>query len=60
MTYEAFDQWDEGVNIGFGDGRVEFVADEGRFKKLLAEAMEKGTVTDTTTQPGTRANQTNP
>lgn len=51
VLYEAFDQWGEGIYVGFGDAHVELVADEARFKKLLAEAMEKGTLTGTTTQP---------
>lgn len=45
VLYEAFDKWDEGVYVSFGDAHVEWVADEARFKKLLAEALEKGTRT---------------
>ena len=36
MVYEAYDQWGDGICVGFVDGHVEFVADEARFKKLLA------------------------
>jgi prepilin-type processing-associated H-X9-DG protein len=38
MVYEKFDHFDSGVNVGFGDGHVEFIADEQEVNKLLESA----------------------
>ena len=39
VLYEAYDQWGEGINIGFLDGHVTFTNDEAWFKQLLAETQ---------------------
>jgi prepilin-type processing-associated H-X9-DG protein len=39
LLYEAYDKWDGGINVGFADAHVEWVVDEGYFKKLLQEAQ---------------------
>ncbi len=38
LVYEAHDAWKGGINVGFADGHVELVRDEGRFKELLAKS----------------------
>ena len=35
ILYEAHERWGEGINVGFADGHVQFIADQARFKKLL-------------------------
>ena len=35
VLYEAHEKWGEGINVGFADGHVEFVADQAKFKELL-------------------------
>jgi len=37
VIYEAYDNWGEGINVGFGDGHVEWVKDEAKFRKQLEE-----------------------
>lgn len=37
VLYEAYDPWGEGINVGFGDGRVLFVRDEAEFLKQLGK-----------------------
>ena len=41
VIYEAYDKWGEGINVGYGDGRVEFVADEAEFIKQLEASMKR-------------------
>ena len=36
LVYEAYDEWGDGINVGFADGHVEFIKDEERFKEFLA------------------------
>jgi len=40
LMYEAYEEWGEGINVGFADGHVEFIADEERFKRHLKRAKE--------------------
>ena len=40
VMYEAYEEWPEGVNACFLDGRVEFIEDQERFEELLAESRE--------------------
>jgi|GEM_PF-1247998 len=35
VLYEACDEWNVGINVGFADGHVEFIRKESDFKKLL-------------------------
>ncbi len=35
ILYEAYDQWQEGINVGYANGQVYFLKDESEFKKLL-------------------------
>ncbi len=35
VLYEAFDDWKDGIDVGFADGHVEFMADKAEFDKLL-------------------------
>ena len=39
LMYEAHDTWGPVINVLFTDGHVQFITDEARFKKLLAEAQ---------------------
>ncbi len=39
ILYEAYDKWSDGINTVFADSHVEFMADEAKFKKLLAETQ---------------------
>jgi prepilin-type processing-associated H-X9-DG protein len=41
MVYEAFDRWDDGINVGFGDGHVEFIHDQAQFLKMLTDSGGK-------------------
>lgn len=38
MVYEKFGHFESGINVGFGDGHVEFITDEQEFNKLLQSA----------------------
>jgi prepilin-type processing-associated H-X9-DG protein len=38
IVYEKFDHFGSGVNVGFGDGHVDFIAGEPEFNKLLESA----------------------
>lgn len=38
VIYEKYDQWKGGINVGFGDGHVEFVKDEAQFLQQLASS----------------------
>jgi prepilin-type processing-associated H-X9-DG protein len=43
LVYDAYDKWPvihgvSGINAGFADGHVEFIADEAKFKTQLAES----------------------
>ncbi len=38
VLYEKFDRWPGGINVGFADGHVEWIADEAKFKELLANS----------------------
>lgn len=35
MIYEAYEDWGEGINVGFADGHVEFMTDEAEFLRRL-------------------------
>jgi prepilin-type processing-associated H-X9-DG protein len=35
ILYEAFDEWGEGINVGFADGHVELIRDSSEFNKIL-------------------------
>lgn len=37
VIYENCEQWGEGINVGFGDGHVEFIREEAEFLKRLAQ-----------------------
>jgi hypothetical protein len=37
LVHEAYDQWPGGVQVGFVDGRVEYVQDEAVLKQLVEE-----------------------
>ena len=41
VIYEKFDQWGEGISVGFADAHVEFIADRARFDKLLAGTIAR-------------------
>jgi prepilin-type processing-associated H-X9-DG protein len=42
MIYEAYDTWKDGINVGYTDGHVEWIADEALFlKELKASGAEK-------------------
>jgi prepilin-type processing-associated H-X9-DG protein len=41
VIYESFDDFpEEGINVGFGDGHVEFVTSEDSFNQMLKDAKE--------------------
>lgn len=40
MIYENHTTWDNGVNVAFADGHVEWVADEKKFKQLLEDTKK--------------------
>lgn len=35
VLYDAYDVWEDGINVGFANYRVEFIKDESEFQKLL-------------------------
>lgn len=35
VLYEAYERWENGINVGFGNYRVQFIEDETEFQKLL-------------------------
>jgi outer membrane lipoprotein-sorting protein len=37
VLYDAYEVWQSGVNVGFTNGRVEFISSESDFQKLLKE-----------------------
>lgn len=37
VIYESYQAWGEGINVGFADGHVEFIAKEADFLKLLSQ-----------------------
>lgn len=37
MIYENHTTWDDGINVAFADGHVEWVSDEKQFKSMLKE-----------------------
>ena len=37
MVYEVYDEWKDGINVGFVDGQIQFMQDEEQFKKLLRQ-----------------------
>ncbi|HML75790.1 MAG TPA: hypothetical protein PKB02_14975 [Anaerohalosphaeraceae bacterium] len=37
VIYESYQTWGEGINVGFADGHVEFIAQEADFLKLLSQ-----------------------
>lgn len=39
VIYEHYEQWGEGINVGFGDGHVEFMKDEAEFLKRLGSSQ---------------------
>jgi prepilin-type processing-associated H-X9-DG protein len=41
VLYEAYDDWDGGIGVGYADGHVEFVQNQAEFKKQLAAQGEK-------------------
>ena len=40
MVYEAYEEWGDGIAVGFTNGEVGFITHEDDFKKLLAEAEQ--------------------
>jgi prepilin-type processing-associated H-X9-DG protein len=44
VFYERYDEWGDGINVGFLDGHVIFVGDQVEFEKMLARtrAMDPG------------------
>lgn len=40
VIYEKHDRWGEGINVGFLDGSVQWMADQARFRKLLKDARD--------------------
>lgn len=44
VIYERYDEWGEGINVGFLDGHATFVSDPAEFEKMLARtrAMDPG------------------
>jgi prepilin-type processing-associated H-X9-DG protein len=41
VIYESFDDFpEEGINVGFGDGHVEFVTSEDSFNQMLKDAKD--------------------
>lgn len=51
VVYEAHERFGEGVNVGFADGHVQWIADEARFKALLKKSESAGTTSRPATQP---------
>ena len=37
VLYETYEDWQDGINVGFSNGHVLFVASEEDFKKMLPE-----------------------
>ena len=37
MIYEVYEEWGEGINVGFVDGRIRVEGREEEFKKLLRQ-----------------------
>jgi hypothetical protein len=37
VIYEVFEEWNEGVHVGFADGRVRFIKGPDRLRQLLRE-----------------------
>ena len=40
MVYEVYEEWGEGINVGFVDGKGWLMKDEEQFKKLLAQPRQ--------------------
>jgi len=40
VLYEAYDEWKEGINVGYAGCRVQFVRDESDFEKQLRESSQ--------------------
>lgn len=40
MIYENHSTWDDGINVAFADGHVEWFSDEKQFKSMLAETKK--------------------
>lgn len=40
VLYEAFNQFGDGVSVGFADGHVEWISDESHFQELLKAAQD--------------------
>jgi prepilin-type processing-associated H-X9-DG protein len=41
VIYESHKEFGDGVNVGFADGHVEFVADKKRFDEMLAKTAQQ-------------------
>lgn len=46
LIHEAYDEWKEGIVVGFVDTHVKLIRDEAQFKKLLARTKEIRTPKD--------------
>jgi prepilin-type processing-associated H-X9-DG protein len=53
VLYEAHERFGEGVNVGFADGHVGWIADQARFQALLSASKSN----EATSQPTTAPNQ---
>jgi prepilin-type processing-associated H-X9-DG protein len=44
FLYERYDEWGDGINVGFLDGHVTFIRDQAEFEQMLARtiAMDPG------------------
>lgn len=56
VIYEKFTQFGPGINVGFADGHVEWIADERQFNKLRdeAERISKAGVPPKAATPGSK------
>lgn len=44
VLYETYGRW-EGINVGFADGRIDFVGNYSSFREMLAETKARGAAT---------------
>ncbi len=41
VLYEPLDPWDDGVNVGFADGHVQFMSDRAGLEKMIASSSPR-------------------
>jgi len=51
VLYEAHERFGEGVNVGFADGHVGWIADQARFQALLSASKSNEATSQPTTAP---------